>query len=193
MAEKVDVRRSVGVRNKLRKTPLEKQPWIRLVAPSESHVGGERFNRGCKPAVRTLGAFLPIRTLINGTFGNVWTHPVQAAFRSSAEVTVQGVEALPEGGLVDGGVQHLQRQRVAPGVLPVVQLRRRAPASAVAGGSIPVLIRAGAHLRAPHSPAVVEGGVNAVSRNHGAVLRLPRVGVEAGGAHPVSGWGWRVT
>lgn len=133
LAEKVDVRRSVGVRNKLRKTAFEKQPWIRLVAASESHVRGG-LGRGCNPAVRTLGAFLPIRTLINGTFGNVWTHPVQAAFRSSAEVTVQGVEALPEGGLVDGGVQHLQRQRVAPGVLSVVQLRRRAPASAMGAG-----------------------------------------------------------
>lgn len=43
LAEKVDVRRSVGVRNKPRKTPLEKQPRIRLVAPNE---GG-----GVKPGV----------------------------------------------------------------------------------------------------------------------------------------------
>lgn len=68
---------------------------------------------------------------------------MQAALRSSAEVAVQGVEALPEGGLVDGGVQHLQRQRVAPGVLSVVQLWRRAPPSAGAGGSVPVIIGAG--------------------------------------------------
>lgn len=87
-------------------------------------VGGVEAG-GCQNMSRT------IRTRING---GVRTHPVQAALRSGAEVAVQGVEALPEGGLVDGGVQHLQRQRVAPGVLAVVQLRRPAAPSAGAGG-----------------------------------------------------------
>lgn len=52
------------------------------------------------------------------------TYPVEprAVFRSRAVVAVQGVEPLPEWRLVDGGVQHLQRQGITPGVLSVVQL-----------------------------------------------------------------------
>lgn len=103
-----------------------------------------------------------------------------------AVVTVQGVEPLPERRLIDGGMQHLQRQRVAPGVLPVIQLRRPCSASAHGQSGAPVS-GTGAHLRTPHPPAVVERGVNAVSRHQRAVLGLPRVGVEAGRAHPVSG------
>lgn len=36
---------------------------------------------------------------------------------------VERVEALPERGMIDGRVQNLQRERVAPAVLSVVQLR----------------------------------------------------------------------
>lgn len=59
------------------------------------------------------------------------TYSVQAcALVGGAVVAVQGVEPLPERGLVDGGMQHLQGQRVAPGVLSVIQLPRRRPPSA---------------------------------------------------------------
>lgn len=121
------------------------------------------------------------------TFSDCLAYPVQAwPVFGSAVVTVQGVEPLPERRLIDGGMQHLQRQRVAPGVLSVVELRRRGSPSAH-GRSVALLVRAGAHLRTPHPPAVVERRVNAVSRHQRAVLGLPRVGVEAGRAHPVSG------
>lgn len=59
--------------------------------------------------------------------------------RGAAVGAVERVEALPERRMIDGRVQHLQRERVAPAVLSMVQ------------------------LRPPETPTVVDGSVHAVS------------------------------
>lgn len=54
---------------------------------------------------------------------------------TGAVVAVERVESLPEWRLVDRGVQHLRRQRVASGILPMVQLHWRGSEGKVTGCS----------------------------------------------------------
>lgn len=69
------------------------------------------------------------------------SYPVQGGspVGGGAVGAVERVEALPERGMIDGRVQNLQRKRVAPAVLSVVQ------------------------LRPPETPAVIDGSVDTVT------------------------------